>query len=257
MEQIVREGRDKTPLEPTVRVEEGTIPFLQLPSLYQQWQGSTFGEKGLVGFYQCALYSLYNLKALQQMERCKQLSKFLREIVSTQSTPKEFVNAKGIKGPLQKLVNRKEFCEYLRPMAKRHALNVLDRLYLASSEEESDAGGLCHENLPFELSITDVYDLNVRPPILDEHMRLSNLETYGGQYRDLEANVQKLNGSPTFAFLLRYDIVDGQDKIPHYVAVLHVWIDRSRRACLVVDSLCGDTWKKALQQVLVALESPR
>jgi len=255
MEQMDRKGRDKTPLEPTVHVEEGIL-FLQLPSLYQQWEGSTFGEKGLVGFNQCALYSLYNLEVLQQMERCNQLSKLLQDsVVSTQSIPKEFANARGIKGPLGKLVNRKQFCNYLRPMAERHALNVLNRLYLASSEEASDAGGLYHENLPFEHSTTDIYDLsNTQPPSLDEHVRLNNLDTYGAQYRDLEANVQKLNGSPTFAFLLRYD---GQDKIPHYVAVLHVWIDSTRRACLVVDSLCRDTWKTALRRMLVALESPR
>lgn len=89
-------------------------------------------------------------------------------------------------------------------------------------------------------------------------MRLSNLDTYGMHYRYLEDNVQKLNGTLSFAFLLRYDIDDGHsEKIPHYVAVLHVWIDRFQRACLVVDSLCGDTWRKALLQVLVALESPR
>lgn len=264
MEQIDRcelDGRPKQPALTLFQEEEGGILFLQLPSLYQQWNGSTFGQKAQVGLNQCAMYSLYNLELLQKMAtsptNIKQLKGFLQTIASTGLVPKEFGNNKGIKGPLQKLVNRKQFCSFLRPKAELHASNVLHRLFLASSDKESDVDGYFHENSLFELSSADIYGLGVQgPAILDENLCSKNLDTYGAQYRDLKANIQKLRRSATFGFLLRYDIIDDKNqKMPHYVAVLHVKLDCSetRRACLVVDSLCDDSWQNALKQLLISL----
>jgi len=68
------------------------------------------------------------------------------KVASTRAVPTEFANANGIKGPLWKLVNRKQFCDYLRPKAEKHASNVLNRLCLASSEEESDAVKVSRES---------------------------------------------------------------------------------------------------------------